>query len=192
MSARQMSFTKLETGAYRADFGEGIEPFTFTPAAIPETVMPEALASGVVQNLRQSTSKLIGDARTPEALRAAILARWDRINSGVWTIEREAGEETQEFTIEEEAAHLYRVKRGEKTGEPYTGTLEDTAAAWEKVPTEKKLLLTGRSANKEKGLSAIKANALYELCYAEVKAQRAAARKAKLEKRAASAGDVDF
>ena len=186
---RQMSFQPLEDGSIKADFGEGVEAFTFTPAAAPESLFPQIIAKGVMAFLQGRTSKLQGDDRTPETLRTAIVKGWEDLMAGVWVRERAPGAPAEE-SIEVEAAHLYRVKRGEKSGTPYTGTLQDTAAAWEALTDAQREMLKGRSADKEKGLAAIKANALYASCYAEVKAARAKARAEKLAKKAGS-GDEE-
>lgn len=175
---RQMSFTVLDSGEIRADFGEGAEPFTFNPASMPEALFPAAVAKGVIANLSGATAKLTGADRNPVKLRAAVVGRWDLLKSGVWGAPRGEGA-GEEISIEAEAAHLFRVKRGEKTGTPYTGTLDESVAAFASLADEQKAKL--------------KETPLYKLAYAEVKQARAAAKLAKMQAKAdAASGDVDF
>jgi hypothetical protein len=169
-----MSFTVLDTGDIRADFGEGIEPFTFNPATMPETLFPTAVAKGVIANLSGATAKLTGDDRNGANLRKAVVGRWDLLKSGIWGAPRGEGA-GEEVSMEAEAAHVFRIKRGEKKGQPYTGTLDQSAADFAALSDEQ--------------TAKLKDTPLYKLAYAEVKAARSAAKLAKLQKKAAEAGD---
>ena len=165
---RQMTFSPLDDGSVRADFGEGIEPFTFIPAQIPESLFPQALTKGVITRLQGYSSRLSGEDRTGQTLRDAIVKGWADLMSGIWAAERAPG--ALEISIEAEAAHVFRVKRGEKKGVPYTGTLAESAEAFAALDEEKQ--------------KALKALALYKVAYAEVKARRAAEKAAKLARKA--------
>lgn len=173
---RQMSFTVLEDGSVRADFGEGIDPITFMPASLPETLFPQALAKGFIINLQGATSRLSGDDRTPAALRDAVAERLDGLKAGKWGVERVAGE--GDISIEAEAAHVYRQDRAAAKGETFTGTLADTAADFALLSDEQK----------EK----LKAVSGYKLAYAKVKASRAAKKAEKMAKKVTTEGEVDF
>lgn len=168
-SVRQMSFATLEDGTVRAEFGEGIDPVTFHPAKMPEALFPAALAAGFIGRLRGYTSRLIGDGRTPVALRDAIVKGLSDLNAGIWAAEREAGTGSSEISMEAEAAYVYRVKRAEAKGEVYSGTLEQAAADFAALTDEQTKVL--------KGLPR------YQLAYAEVKARRTAERAEKLAKK---------
>lgn len=175
-AVRQMSFTELDTGDVRADFGPGLEPVVFTPAALPETLLAAALTEGVVARLRGYTSKLVGAARTPEALREAILKGVENLfTHALWKIEREPGEGGTTISIEAEAAWIFRQKRALAKGEAYTQDLADCAKDFSALPDEKR--------------AALKAVPLYKIAYAEVKARKAAENAAKLAKQAAAMGD---
>lgn len=164
---RQMSFNTLDDGRVRAEFGEGIEPVVFMPASLPESLFPMALAAGVISRLRGYTSRLVGEGRTPEALRAAIVKGLADLNAGVWTQERESG--PGEISIEAEAAFVYRQKRAEAKGETYNGTLEDAAKDFAALTDDQRKTL--------------KALPRYQLAYAEVKARKQAERAEKLAKK---------
>jgi len=172
-----MSFTVLESGEIRAEFGEGAEPFTFNPASMPEALFPLAVAKGVIANLSGATAKLTGEDRNPTKLRAAVVGRWDMLKSGVWGAVRGEGS-PDEISMEAEAAHYFRVKRGEKAGQPYTGTLDESAAAFAALSDEQ--------------VKKLKDTPLYKLSYAEVKQARASAKLLKMQAKSQEAGDVDF
>jgi hypothetical protein len=174
---RQMTFAILESGAVRAEFGEGIDPITFNPPELPEAIFPQAVTAGVIARLRSYTSGLIGEDRTPAKLHDAIARGLADLMRGIWAAERVSA--TTEYTVEAEAAHLYRAKRAEKAGKEFTVTLAESAADFEALSDEQR--------------KDLKARALYRLCYQEVKESRAAKTRAKLEKKAdKEAGDFDF
>lgn len=166
--SRQMSFTVLDDGTVRADFGEGVDPLAFHPATMPESLFPPALAAGFIARLRGYTSRLVGDTRTPEGLRKAIEKGISDLKAGIWAAEREPGA-GDEISMEAEAAYRYRVKRAESKNEVYTGTLADAVADFNNLTDEQKKVL--------KGLPR------YQLAYAEVKAERQAAKMEKLAKK---------
>jgi hypothetical protein len=176
-TGRQMSFAVLDDGTVRAEFGTGIDPLTFHPAKMPEPLFPAALAAGFIGRLRGYTSRLVGEGRTPEALRAAIAKGIADLQAGIWAAEREAG--AGEISMEAEAAYVYRVKRAEAKGEKYDGTLEAAAEDFGNLTDEQKKVL--------------KALPRYQLAYAEVKARRTAERAEKLAKKVEAGEDlVDF
>lgn len=166
---RQMSFAVLNDGTVRAEFGEGIDPLSFHPATMPEGLFPAALAAGFIGRLRGYTSRLVGEGRTPAALRAAIEKGITDLKAGIWAAEREPGEGTGEISMEAEAAYVYRVKRAESKGEAYDGTLAQAVTDFDNLTEEQKKVL--------------KALPRYQLAYAEVKAKRQAAKAEKLAKK---------
>jgi hypothetical protein len=185
-----MTFTVLESGLVQADFPDaGLDPFTFEPGTIPQSLFPDALIAGVVYNMRSATSKLVGVARTPVAMREALVTRWASITSGKWMAERAvAGEGGGSFTLEQLAAFLFRQKRhaaleakAEKNGTEvpeFTATLAESAAQFAALDDEQKAKL--------------KAVPLYQMAFAEVKAEAAAAKAAKLAKKMADVEAEDF
>jgi len=176
-SARQMTFAILEDGTVRADFGEGIEPISFHPATLPESLFPQALAGGFINRLRSYTSRLNGDGRTPAALHDAVAEGLSDLQKGIWAREREAG--LGEISMEAEAAYRFRVKRAESRGETYDGTLESAVADFRALSDDQKAKL--------------KALPRYQLALAEVKAERQAKAAEKLAKKVtADEEDVSF
>lgn len=176
-AARQMTFSLLDNGEIRADFGPGLDPLTCNPALLPENLVSLAVAEGIMSRARGYTSKLTGDSRTPAALREAIAKAFENMMAGVWKIERVGGG-SSEFSIEQEAAWMFRQKRAEAKGEQFTGTLAEAADAFSALSDDQKKTL--------KGLP------LYRLCYAEVKAARDAEKLAKLKADASKAEGFDF
>lgn len=173
---RQMTFSILDDGSIRADFGPGLDPLTFNPSTqLAEALYPQAIAGGVVNRVRSYTSRLAGDARTPAALREAVAKGFADLMAGVWERVREgAGEE---ISIEAEAAHVFRQKRDPS----YAGTLEDSAAAFSALTDDQKKKL--------------KALPRYQAAYADIKAKRAAEKAAKMAKKAEASedsGDLGF
>jgi len=164
---RQMSFTVLDSGEIRADFGEGVEPLTLNPAMVPESLQALAIVEGFISRLRGATSKLQGEDRTPDNLRSAVDKGMQSLLSGVWKIER-ASSGVTEFPIEVEAAWVFKRLKAESKGETFTVTLEEAAAAWATLTEDQKTQL--------------KALPRYQLARAQVKAQRDAAKLAKLQK----------
>ena len=165
---RQMSFTVLEDKSVRVDFGEGIDPITFQPASLPETLFPDAVAKGVIARLQSYSSSLQGETRTPAALREKTLKGLEDLQKGIWVSEREAA--SPETSIEGEAAYIFRVERAKAKGEEYTLTMEETAALYAALDDAQKAKL--------------KATARFQTAYAKVKAKRQAARAEKLAKKA--------
>jgi len=163
---RQMSFTVLEDGSIRAEFGEGIDPLFLNPAMVPETIMAAAVTEGLIARARGYGSKLEGAARTPSALREVTAKAFENLLAGVWKIER-TGTGSAEYTIEVEAAHLFRIMRGKAAGTEYTGTLAESAENFAKLTEDQK--------------KQIKALPRFQLALAEVKEKRAAEKRAKLE-----------
>jgi hypothetical protein len=175
-STRQMSFTELDNGDVRADFGPGLDPVVFTPAALPEALLAAALTEGVIARLRSYTSKLVGDSRTPANLRESIVKGVDNLFAkGIWKIEREPGEPGASISIEAEAAWIFRQKRAAAKGEDYLQSLVDCAKDFGALSDDKK-----------KQLKAVPA---YQVAYAAVKARKAAENAAKLAKAASEMGD---
>jgi hypothetical protein len=177
---RQMSFSVLESGEVHAEFGEGIEPIRFSPAALPEAIYPQAVTAGVISMLRSYTSRLADADRTPENLRKQIAAGLVDLEAGQWGRGRTGG--APEFSLEGETAHVWRVLRFAETnpGEAYPGTVEDDAreyAAKDEV-LQKKLKATPR----------------WALALAQVKASRAAKKAEKLagKEKVASTEELDF
>ena len=171
--SRQMSFTVLEDGTIRADFGEGLDPVTLRPLDVPETLQAAAMTEGLISRARGYTSKLQDDARTPAALREAIAKAFDNLRAGVWKIERAAGE--ADYSIEVEAAFLFRAMRAKAKNEPYSETIAEVAEAFAKLTDEQKKTL--------------KALPRYQLAMAEIKAKRAAEKQAALLAKLAKEGD---
>jgi hypothetical protein len=165
---RQMSFTVLEDKSVRVDFGEGIDPITFQPASLPETLFPDAVAKGVIARLQSYSSSLQGGSRTPAALREKTLKGLEDLQKGIWVAEREVS--SPEASIEAEAAHIFRQERAKAEGKEYTLTLDETAALYAALSDEQKVKL--------------KATARFQAAYAKVKAARQAARAEKLSKKA--------
>lgn len=181
-SKRQMSFTDLDDGTIRADFGSDLPPLVFTPSAFPETIYAAAFAEGIKARLRGYTSKLSDENRTPEKMREAIAKGIENLMAGVWTVQREPGQ--GDVSIEAEAAHRYRKAKFEadNPGQTYTGELAADAAAFAGLSDEQKATL--------------KKVPRYAAAYAAVKAERAAAKAAKEAEKAAKAEaseeSVDF
>jgi hypothetical protein len=175
---RQMTFTVKEDGTIRAEFGEGVEPIELNPLNVPEALQAAAVTEGLISRLRGYTSKLTDKDRTPAALQAAVAKGMENLRHGVWKIERAPGEGTPDYSIEVEAAHLFKQMRAKKKGEDFTASIAETAEAFAALTDEQKKQLKGTSA--------------YQLAQAEVKAQRAAAKLAKLQKADDEGDDTDF
>lgn len=158
---RQMTFTVLDDGNIRAEFGEGIDPLLLNPASVPEKLQVAAVTEGLISRLRGYTSRLTDTDRTPANLAAAIKKGMENLQAGVWKIERAAGEGA-EFPIEIEAAFLFRQMRAKAKNEDFKGTLAEAAENFAKLTDEEKKTL--------------KALPRYQLAYAEVKAARAQAK----------------
>lgn len=173
---RQMSFTILENGHIMAEFGEGVEKVTLDPNEIPESMQAAALAEGLISRARAYTSRLTDSERNPKTLHEAISKAFTNLRAGVWKVQREAGE--TEYSIEVEAAFLFRQMRAKAKNEPFHGTISDAAEGWAKLSDAQK---------KE-----LKALSKYQLAFAEVKAKRAAEKLAKIREKADSEPDLGF
>lgn len=165
---RQMQFAILENGNIQASFGEGIDPITLDISTVPEQVQLAAITEGLISRARSYTNNLTDDERTPENLAKRVAKAFAALMAGTWKAER--GTVSAEFTIDQEAAHLFRIKRGEKKGEPYTSTQEETAEAWNALSDEQRKTAKGVP--------------LFQLALAEIKAKRSAEKMAKLVKAA--------
>ena len=175
-AGRQMSFHVLDTGVIRADF-EGLDPLILDPSQVPEALHVAAMLEGFTSRLRGATSRLVDAERTPENLRSAVEKGMASLIAGVWKIERAAGE--AEYSIEVEAAFRFRKMRAQSKGEEFTGTLEEAAANFAALSEDQK--------------KALKALPRYQLAMAEVKAERQAAKAAKMAKKVESdEADVGF
>lgn len=175
---RQMSFTVLEDGTIRAEFGEGIEPLSLNPALVPESIMAAAVTEGLIARARGYGSKLEGAARTPSALREVTAKAFENLLAGIWKIER-SGAGSTEYTIEVEAAHLFRIMREKAAGREYTGSMAESAENFAKLTEDQK--------------KQVKALPRFQLALAEVKERRAAEKRAKLEAAViADEGSVGF
>lgn len=170
---RQMSFSVLDTGEIRADFGAELEPLILAPASVPEEIQAAAVTEGLISRLRGATSKLADADRTPENLRAAIQKGMENLLAGIWKIERAPG--TAEVSIEVEAAWLFRKLRAESKGEEFTGTIAEAAENFAQLTDEQKKTL--------------KALPRYQAAAAQVKADRQAKKAAKLSAEANAAED---
>lgn len=175
-SKRQMSFTVLENGTVRAEFGPGLDPVEFDPSALPESIWASALAEGVISRLRSYGSKLQGENRTPANLREATVAGLEKLKAGEWKVERIPG--MGEVSIEAEAAHVYRKTKAADAGEEYTRTLAEDAAAFAALSDEQK--------------DKLKKTSRYLAAVAAVKAERNAKKAEKLAKKAKTEEEIDF
>lgn len=180
-AGRQMSFTVLDTGTVKAEFGPGLEALDFNPATLPESILADAITEGVISRLRGYTSKLTGENRTPEKLREAVVKGLENLFSkGIWKIEREPGDPGSTISVEAEAAYVFRQKRYASlvaAGKPAAevGDLVTAAKQFASLTEEQKKQL--------------KEVPLYKVAYAEVKARRAAENASKLAKAAEKMGD---
>lgn len=177
-TSRQMSFSVLEDGTIRADFGPELAPLTLNPGDVPETIYTAAVTEGLISRARGYTSKLTDSDRTPAALREAIAKAFTALLAGTWKIERAAGA-GEEFSLEVQAAHVFRAMRAKAKGEEYTGTLAEAAENFAALSDDQK--------------KALKALPRYQLALAQVKAEHAAKKAEKLAKKVeASEDDTGF
>lgn len=175
---RQMTFSVLEDGTVRADFPDsGLEPFVFAPSAIPEACYADAVTDGVIYRMRSGMGRLTGEARTADAMRASLVETWGHLSAGNWKVARVAGEGGTSYTIEVEAAFIFRQKRAVAAGKDISeaGTLAQAAENYAALSDDQ--------------VAKLKANPLYQLARAEVKAARDAEKLAKLAKKAAESED---
>lgn len=181
-SKRQMSFSVLDDGTIKATFGENVEPVSLNPSEVPEATQLAAITEGLISRARGYTSKLQDKDRTPENLRAAIVKAFENLRAGVWKVERVAGDGTPEYTVEVEAAFVFRQLRAAAKGEEYTGTIAEVAAEWEQL-TEDVKDSTGKVIEQGQR-SKVKALPRYQQALAQVKARRAQEKAARLAKKA--------
>ena len=179
---RQMSFSVLDDGRIEAAFGDSVEPLYLNPADVPEAVQLLAISEGLISRTRGYVSRLEGDDRTPENMRLAVEKGFSNLMAGIWKLERGEGGGSVDFTIEVEAAWLFRKMKAESKGEAFTETLSDTKALWDSLTDDVK---DADGKVTEKGQkSVVKALPRYQQALAQIKAQRAAAKAAKLAKKA--------
>ena len=174
---RQMTFNVLEDGTIRAEFGEGLDALILNPAEIPESLQAAAMTEGLISRARGYTSKLVDENRTPANLRGAVAKAFENLLAGVWKIERAPGEGTSEYSIEVEAAFLFRQMRAKAKNEEFTGTIAQAAENFAKLSDEDKKTL--------------KALPRYQLAFQEVKAKRAAEKLAALQKKVSESEGED-
>ncbi len=170
---RQMSFTILDNGDIQASFGEGVEPLTLSPSLVPESVQLAAIAEGLISRTRSYIGRLEGEDRTPEKMREQCAVGFKNLLDGVWKLERTSGGGGVEYTIEVRAALLFRQLKAAAKGETCTDTLETVAGMWAGFTEDQK--------------KAVKALPRYQQALATVKAEVAAAKAAKLAKKADAA-----
>lgn len=174
---RQMSFTVLDSGVIRAEFGPGLDPVDLDPATVPENVLSAATIEGLISRARGYSSRLEGADRTPAALREVTEKAFSNLVAGIWKIER-TGAGSAEFSIEVEAAWVFRKMR-EATGGAPAGTLEQTAENFAKLTEEQR--------------TELKALPRYKAAYSQVKAERAAKKAAAdLAKAEKAEENIDF
>lgn len=179
---KQMSFTILDSGEIEATFGPNVEPLRLSPGEVPEAVQLLAISEGLISRSRGYVSRLEGNERTPENMRAQVAKAFDNLRAGVWKLERGEGGGSAEFTIEIEAAWLFRKMKAEAKGENFTETIGETATMWAALTDDEKDA-DGKVVTKGQK-SQVKALPRYQQALAQVKARRAAEKAAKLAKRA--------
>jgi len=164
-----MSFHVLENGDIRADFTDpDVESLTLALADVPEAVRLAAVTEGLISRARGYASKLTDAERTPAALADAVKSAFANLIAGVWKAPRATA--AAEFSIEVEAAHLFRKMKAETKGEAFTDTLETVDALWNSLTDEQK--------------KQVKDLPRYKAAYAQIKAARQADRAAKLLRKA--------
>lgn len=170
-SKRQMSFTVLEDGTIRADFGPELEALTLNPTEVPESLHVLAITDGLMARARGYTSKLVDADRTPENLRTAIAKAFTAFKAGVWKIER-AASVLDDFSQEVRAAFLFRKTRAEDKGEAFTDSLAQVAEFWNALTDDQK--------------KQVKSLPRYQLALAKTKAEDAAKKAEALAKKVAT------
>ena len=180
---KQMSFSVLDSGEIEASFGPNVEPLRLNPYdELPDEVKNLAMPEGVISRLRGYVSRLEGSERTPENMRAQVSKGMDNLRAGVWKLERGEGGGKAEFTVEVEAAWLFRKMKAEAKGENFTETIGETATMWAALTDDEKDA-DGKVVTKGQK-SQVKALPRYQQALAQVKARRAAEKAAKLAKKA--------
>lgn len=195
---KQMSLSYLaETGQVMATFVDNSEPLYIGIDEVPEDSRIKALVGGIMANLRGATSKLEGENRTPANLRTVIAQRMVDIRAGQWTTERTPGEAGETYTIEQEAAWLFRKLKAKAANKEFTETLAEVAELWDSLTDDPKGA-DGKPLKDENGKvilgqkGQVKATPRYQQALAQIKARRAAEKAEKMAKKAAAAEDVDF
>lgn len=173
----QMRFVVLDDGTIQAQFGEGIDPVSLDPADVPEKVQLAAITEGLIARARAILGRLDGENRTRENLATATAEAFAAFRSGEWKTER-VSTATATYTIEEEAAHEYRLLKAQSKGEVLSATLAETAEFWASLTEDQQ--------------KQVKATARFAQARAIVNARRAEAKIAKAAKKAAKQDDDDL
>jgi hypothetical protein len=179
---KQMSFAQLDDGTVRASFVDGTPELIFNPSELPEAIQLAAIVEGVISRLRGYVGQLEGTDRTPANMRAAVEKGLAALMAGTWKAERGTGAGA-EFSIEIEAAWLFRKMKAAAQGVDFVETIEQTAALWANLTDDTKDADGKVTAKGQK--AQVKETTRYAQAYAQVKAQRAAAKAAKLAEKAA-------
>ena len=164
---RSMHFVVLENGTIEAQF-PGLDPLRLDPADVPELTQMAAITEGLISRSRAYTGGISGDERTPKLMRECIEKAFANLRAGVWKVERAGA--AASYTIEEEAALLFRQLRAAAKGEECTDTQAQVAEEWNKLTEEQ--------------IKTVKATPRFQQALAQVKAARAAAKAAKASKKA--------
>lgn len=176
---RKMHFYVLDDGTIQAQFGEGVEPVSLDPNAIPEQVRADAVTEGLISRLRSYASRFTDAERTPENLRSAIEKGVSNILSGTWKLERGDGNPAETYTIEQEAAYLFRKRKAEGQGAAFDETIAETAELWKGLTDDQR--------------KQVKDLPRFQACLAEVKAERQARKAERLAAKAQEQeSEVDF
>lgn len=179
---RQMSFSVLDDGRIEASFGGNVPSQYLNPAEVPEATQLLAISEGLISRTRGYVSRLEGEDRTPENMAVAVAKGFANLLAGIWKLERGEGGGSTDFTIEVEAAWLFRKMKAESKGEAFTETLADTKALWDSLTDDVKDE-SGKVVTKGQK-STVKALPRYQQALAQVKAERAQAKAAKLAAKA--------
>lgn len=167
---RQMSFHILDDGTIRADFiGGEVPSLTLPLSEVPEALKISAIADGVISRARGYASKLTEDARTPQNLAKQIALAFANIRAGIWKAPR-ATTTVTEYPIEVESAWLFRKMKAETRGEAFTENMGSVFTLWEGLTDEQR--------------KQVKDLPRYKAAFAQVKAQRQAAKAEKLLRKA--------
>ena len=178
---KQMSFVQLEDGTVRASFVDGTPELIINPSELPEKIQLAAIVEGVISRLRGYVGQLEGADRTPANMRAAVEKGFAALMAGTWKAERGTGAGA-EFSVEVEAAWLFRKMKAEAQGVDFIETIEQTAALWANLTDDTKDEAGKVTAAGQK--SQVKATTRYQQAYAQIKAKRAAEKAAKLAQKA--------
>ena len=166
---RQMSFHILDDGTVRADFVGDVESLTLSLSDVPEALKIAAIADGVISRARGYASKLTDEERTPAKLAEQIALAFANIKAGIWKAPRATSAVT-EYSIEIEAAWLFRKMKAETRGEAFTENMGSVFTLWEGLTDEQR--------------KQVKDLPRYKAAFAQVKAQRQAKKAEKLLRKA--------